>query len=198
MSKKTMKSTAVPLMRYPSLPMWKGPAGKFARLVAMFAAKGIAYETVVRMMKDPVRARNAAELPRGMHPRIVATTAARRQSLICRPSLEKTKKKKKETGSRLTDEQGGPDGAAEVFVDSAEEAGERHSVVASKGPVGSRILEVVKNNTSCWARILHMCPSLTVRHVPMQHIKDETRRMNNSPKTAPLLDEPSALAVACR
>lgn len=39
--------------------------------------KGIAYDMVVRMMKEPVRSRNAVELPRGMAPRPVAMIATK-------------------------------------------------------------------------------------------------------------------------
>lgn len=72
-SKKAMKSTARPLMAYPALPRWKGPRGKYFRPEIMLAAKGMAYETEVRMMKDPANARKAVGLPSGMAPRPVAT-----------------------------------------------------------------------------------------------------------------------------
>lgn len=38
----------------------------------MFAAKGIPYDTVVRTINDPVNARNALELPRGIAPSALA------------------------------------------------------------------------------------------------------------------------------
>jgi len=34
-----------------------------------FARKGMPYDTVLRMMNEPVRSRNAVELPRGIAPR---------------------------------------------------------------------------------------------------------------------------------
>lgn len=70
-----IKITAVRLTAVPYFPRWKGPAGKCRRLVRTFAKKGIAYEIVVRMMKEPVRSRNAVDEPRGMAPSPVAMTA---------------------------------------------------------------------------------------------------------------------------
>lgn len=70
-----MSTTAVMFTTSPHFPRWKGPLGKWRRRVRTLPRKGIAYETVVKMMKDPVRSRNAVELPMGMAPRPVAMTA---------------------------------------------------------------------------------------------------------------------------
>lgn len=75
MLKTTMSTTAVMLTALPHRPRLNGPRGKFCRRVSTLAMNGMAYETVVRMMKDPVRSRKAVELPVGMAPRPVATTA---------------------------------------------------------------------------------------------------------------------------
>lgn len=70
-----MSTTAVMLTALPHFPRWKGPLGKFLRPVRTLPRNGMAYETVVRMMKEPVRSRNAVELPMGMAPSPVAMTA---------------------------------------------------------------------------------------------------------------------------
>ena len=69
-----MKSTAMMLIGMPNLPKLNEPGteGRYWRRVRTLAANGIAYETVVRMMKEPVRLRKAVGEPRGMAPRAVA------------------------------------------------------------------------------------------------------------------------------
>ena len=64
-------------MGVPSLPKWNGPLGKWRLPVSTLAVKGMAYDVVLRMMKEPVRFKKAMELPNGMAPSPVATTATR-------------------------------------------------------------------------------------------------------------------------
>jgi hypothetical protein len=99
----------------------------------MFAVKGIAYDTVVRMMNDPVRARKAAELPIGMAPRALARMPDNGVSLG-------RKKKWQGVFCLLTDEERRIDRAAKAFVDLAKDARQRYGVVTGESPVGSRVL----------------------------------------------------------
>lgn len=73
-----MNNTVVMLTAYPYFPRLNGPGGKYFRPVNTFAVKGIAYDTVVKTMKDPVRAKKADELASGIAPRAVATTDTNR------------------------------------------------------------------------------------------------------------------------
>ena len=72
MSNNIMNRRAVIFTPQPNFPSWNGPGGKNLRPVNMFAAKGIPYDTVVRTINDPVNARNALELPRGIAPSALA------------------------------------------------------------------------------------------------------------------------------
>jgi hypothetical protein len=84
----------------------------------------------VRMMKEPVRARKAAELPRGMAPRPDATTpGSRLVRETCTGEL-----------GLLTDEDGSWYWAAQALVHLAEEASERNGIITGKSPVRARIL----------------------------------------------------------
>lgn len=75
MSNSVINATAVMLIGTPILPRWKGPGGKYLRPDIKLATKGIAYDTVVKMINEPVRLRKAVGLPSGMAPSPVATTA---------------------------------------------------------------------------------------------------------------------------
>lgn len=102
MSKKVISTTAVRLIAVPHFPRWNGPLGKCFRPVRTLPKKGIAYEIVVRMMKEPVRSRNAVELPMGMAPRPVATTATKSVAGTGHDSRSETLEKKPEKGTALS------------------------------------------------------------------------------------------------
>lgn len=63
---------------------------------------GIAYETVVRMMKEPVRSRKAVELPIGIAPRPVAMMATKSVAGTGHDSRSETLEKKPEKGTALS------------------------------------------------------------------------------------------------
>ena len=63
---------------------------------------GMAYDTVVRMMKDPVRSRNAVELPSGMAPSPVAMIATKRVAGTGQLRRSSTMPKNLENGTALS------------------------------------------------------------------------------------------------
>lgn len=65
-------------------------------------ANGIAYDTVVRMMNDPVKFRKATELPRGMAPSPVAMTATKSVAGTGHDRRSETFAKKPERGTALS------------------------------------------------------------------------------------------------
>jgi hypothetical protein len=67
-SKKMMNITAAAFNTKPAEPSLKEPLGRYFRPVKSIGAMAIAYDTEVRMIKDPVRSVNALELPTGIAP----------------------------------------------------------------------------------------------------------------------------------
>lgn len=62
----------------------------------------MAYETVVRMMKEPVRLRKAVVEPRGMAPRAVAIVATNKVAGTGQLSFSFTREKRGDKGTALS------------------------------------------------------------------------------------------------
>lgn len=100
--KRLMNDTAAMLIADPYLPKWNGPLGKYFRPVKTLAKNGMAYETELRMINDPVRSPKAVELPRGIAPRpseIMATNIVAGTGQL---SVSLTVPKRPESGTALS------------------------------------------------------------------------------------------------
>ncbi len=84
-------------------------------------------------MKEPVRSRNAVELPKGIAPRARQRTpvivSISTGAVCCRGR------------GRLTDEHSCGNRAAELLIDLAEESRERNGIIAGEGPVDARVCQ---------------------------------------------------------
>jgi hypothetical protein len=74
MLKNVMKRTARPWTTNPYLPIQNGPGLTVRLAFRRCPTIGTAYDTLVRIIKEPAKSLNAVLLPRGMHPRAVHRT----------------------------------------------------------------------------------------------------------------------------
>lgn len=98
-SKTTISISVNPFMKKPKFLRWKGPGVKRLRPLRRFATIGMAYDTVVMMMKDPVKLLNPTGLPSGIAPIPDAITATKRVDSTGVPSFALTLLKYLENGT---------------------------------------------------------------------------------------------------